>query len=203
MSNPIRIWIAALLVVSAAPLHAQEWIYCPAAPQELERQCRQTADVIRRNQDLLAAVGDQMNNPEIVLAKVDRRPEESLTLYQARVKQQEGVATPGSNRWLPVRGRYFDPDRQIMYVALDRQDYWQYVWEALAPDEDLARRTFLAREQLSRQVKQVRFTGPGGKLDQWQQEMEAARRFRQECCRHMPAQAVPSATDLPLPSSRP
>lgn len=203
MPKPMRMWIFVLLVLPAVPLHAQEWVYCPAAPQELERQCRESAKAIRRNQDLLAVVGDQMRNPEIVLAKVDRRPNESVTLYQARVKQQQGVAAPVSNRWLPVRGRYYDPDRQVMYVALDRQDYWRYVWEALAPDEDLARRTFTAREQLSRQFKQSRFTGPGGKLDQWVQEMEAARRFQQECCRHIPPPTVPSETDPSLQTPRP
>ena len=203
MPNPLRIWIVALLALAAAPLHAQEWVYCPAAPPELERQCRQTTEVLRRNHDLIAAVGDQMRSPDIILAKVDRRPDEPVSLYQTRIKQQQGVAAPVSNRWLPIRGRYYDPDRQVMYVALDRQDYWQYVWEALAPDEDLARRTFMAREQLSRQVKQARFTGAGGKLDQWQQEMETARRFQQECCRHMPASTVPPATDLPLQPPRP
>lgn len=203
MPRPIRIWLAALLLMPAAPLAAQEWIYCPAAPQELERQCRQTAEVMRRNQDLLAAVGEQMHNPEIILAMVQRRPEESVSLYQARVKQQQGVATPVSNRWLPVRGRYYDPDRQIMYVALERQDYWQYVWEALAPQEDLARRTFTAREQLSRQFKQTRFTGPGGQLDLWRQEMETAQRFRQACCRPLPASTEPSAAASPHQQTRP
>jgi hypothetical protein len=203
MLNWIRNGIAVLLIMSAVPLQAQEWIYCPAAPQELERQCRQTEAAIRHDQALLSTVGEQMYDPAIILAKVDRRPDESVTHYQARVKQQQGVATPASNRWLPVRGRYYDPDRQIMFVALDREDYWQYVWEALEPDEDLARRTFTARERLSQRFKQTRFTGPGGKLAQWQQEMESARRFREACCVQppitpSPSEAIPPPT-APLP----
>jgi hypothetical protein len=200
MLNRIRNGIAVLLLLSAAPLAAQEWIYCPAAPQELERQCRQTSDVIQRNQALLATVGEQMRDPDIILARVDRRPDESVPHYLTRVKQQQGVATAASNRWLPVQGRYYDPDHQIMYVALDRNGYWLYVWEALDPDEGLARRTFTARERLSQQFKQTRFTGPGGRLAQWQQEMETARRFRETCCDRAPItpttpEAVAPATE--------
>ena len=197
MSNWFPNGIVLLLLAMAAPLPAQEWIYCPAAPEALERQCRQTEDIIQHDQDLLATVGDQMQDPDIILAKVDRRPDESVTHYQARVKQQQGVATLASNRWLPVRGRYYDPDHQIIYVALDRQGYWQYIWEALEPDEDLARRTFAARERLSQNFKQSRFTGPGGQLAQWQQEMETARRFREACCDRFPASAPDAETAPP------
>ena len=203
MLNRIRNGIAVLLLLAAAPLQAQEWIYCPAAPQELERQCRQTNDVIQRDQALLATVGEQMHDPGIILARVDRRPDESVPHYLARVKQQQGVATAASNRWLPVRGRYYDPDHQTMYVALDRTDYWQYVWEALEPDEALARRTFAARERLSQQFKEARFTGPDGKLAQWQQEIETARRFREACCERgpitPPTPGAVASPPVPLP----
>jgi hypothetical protein len=193
----IRIWMMTLLVSLAVPLNAQEWIYCPAAPEELERQCGQAATTIRDNLERMSAVGEQIRDPNIILAKVDRRPDESVILYKLRVQQQQGVATPGSNRWLPVLGRYFDPDRQIMYVALNRQDYWQYVWEALSPDEDFARRTFSSRERVSQQFKQTRFSGPGGELAQWQQEVENAQRFRQQCC------ATRTATDAAMTPTRP
>ena len=130
MPHWIRIWMITLLVSLAVPLNAQEWIYCPAAPEELGRQCGQAATTIHENLERIATVGDQMRNPDIILAKVDRKPDESLVLYQITCQQQQGVATPATNRWLPVLGRYYDPDRQIMYVALDRQAYWQYIWEA-------------------------------------------------------------------------
>ena len=197
MLSWIRIWIAVMIVASALPVVAQEWIYCPAAPEELERQCRQTETAIHRNENLIATVGDQMRNPEIILARVERRPGESVTLYQARIKQQQGVATSASNRWLPIRGRYFDPSREIMYIALDRQDYWQYIWEALAPDGDLARRTFADRERLSRQFKETRFLGPDGQLMQWQREIDAAQQFRRQCCQTLPAAAAPSGPPSP------
>jgi hypothetical protein len=201
MANRIRNGLIVLLLLSAVPLWAQEWVYCPTAPQTLERQCRQTEAVIRRTQTLLNTVGQQMHDPDIVLARVERGPGESVPHYLSRVKQQQGVAAPASNRWLPVRGRYYDPDRQTMYVALSRQDYWQYVWEALEPDEGLARRTFAAREQLSQRFKQTRFTGPGGKLAQWQQELETARRFREACCDRPPV--APSPPELASPSLAP
>jgi hypothetical protein len=191
----IRIWMMTLLVSLAVPLNAQEWIYCPAAPEELERQCGQTERTIRDNLERISTIGNQMRNPDIILAQVYRKPDESLRLYQTRVEQQRGVATPATNRWLPVLGRYYDPDHQIIYVALDRQAYWQYVWEALSPDEDFARRTFMARERISRQFKQTRFSGPGGKLDQWQQEVENARRFQQQCCQ-MRTTTEPDATPI-------
>jgi len=63
MLSWIRIWIAVMIVASALPVVAQEWIYCPAAPEELERQCRQTETSIQRNENLIATVGDQMRNP--------------------------------------------------------------------------------------------------------------------------------------------
>ena len=195
MPHWIRIWMITLLVSLAVPLNAQEWIYCPAASEELGRQCGQAATTIHENLERIATVGDQMRNPDIILAKVDRKPDESLVLYQTRVKQQQGVATPATNRWLPVLGRYYNPDRQIMYVALDRQAYWQYIWEALAPDENFARRTFMARERNSQQFKQARFSGPGGKLAQWQQEVENARRFQQQCCQ-TPATTNTDATTI-------
>jgi hypothetical protein len=203
MSTHIRLWIVVSAVLWSLPLKAQEWIYCPAAPAELAGQCSQSQLTIRQTQDLMDAVSDQMHSPEIILAKVERRHDESLGQYQARVKQQQGVASPSSNHWLPIRGRYFDPDREIMYVALDRQDYWHYIWEALEPDEDLARRTFTARERNSDQFKQARFTGPGGKLVQWQQEIEAAKKFYQQCCQTVVLPESPTEPELPGNARRP
>ena len=190
-----RIWILALLMVVASPLQAQEWIYCPVAPEELARQCRQNEASIRTNQERLAIIGDQMNNPEIILAKVDRRPEESVLHYRLRVKQQQGVASPESNRWLPILGRYYDPEMQVMYVALDRRDYWRYVWERLAPDEDFARRTFSEREVASQRFKRAYFTGPGGWLAQWQLALDSARLFREQCCRTSSPIELPPLSD--------
>ncbi len=203
MPQWIRIWIVTLWFAAAAPLGAQEWIYCPAAPEELERQCRQAETTLKDNQEQMAVVGEQMLNPDIILAKVDRKPDESVIRYKRRVMQQQGVATPTSNRWLPVRGRYYDPNQQIMYVALDRQAYWEYVWETLAPDEDFARRTFLARERISQQFKQSRFTGPGGMLVQWRQAAEAAARFRQQCCQLLPAADTTMPPAIPGEQGRP
>ena len=203
MPRWILIWMVTLLATLAFPLHAQEWIYCPAAPEELERQCGQAAGTIHDNLEQMSTVGDQMRNPDIILAKVDRKPDESVILYKSRAQQQQGVATPASNRWLPVLGRYYDPDQQVMYVALDRQAYWQYVWEALSPDEDFARRTFISRERISQQFKQTRFSGPEGKLAQWQQEIENARRFRQQCCQTLPATDAAVMPVLPGEQPRP
>lgn len=199
----IQIWMMTLLVTAASPLNAQEWIYCPAAPEERERQCGQAERTIHDNLERISAIGDQIGNSDIILAKVDRKPDESVILYQSRVQLQQGVATPASNRWLPVLGRYYDPDHQIMYVALDRQAYWQYVWEALSPDEDFARRTFISRERLSQQFKQTRFSGPGGKLALWQQEVENAQRFRQQCCQSLPATEAAVTPILPGKPLRP
>ena len=182
-------------------LNAQEWIYCPAAPEELERRCRQSQETIRLNQTRLTAVANQMNDTDIILAKVYRKPDESVIHYKMRVRQQHGVATPETNRWLPVRGRYYDPDRQVMYVALDRQAYWQYIWETLAPDEALARRTFKTRELISRQFKERYFTGPNGKLVEWQQAIGAAERFRQQCCAALPEDTA-TTTPLETPTMR-
>ncbi len=182
MPDWIRIWIIFFLLALASPVDAQEWIYCPAAPEKLEQQCRQAENAIRVNQARVDKVGDQMTDPNVMLVQVHRKPDESVRLYQKRVKLQQGVATPATNQWIPVRGRYYDPDRQVMYVALDRQAYWQYVWEILAPDEALARRTFDRHERLSRQFKQDRYTGPGGKLILWQQAVDNAQRFHRQCC---------------------
>lgn len=208
MPHWIRIWMVTLLVTVALPLNAQEsdpreWIDCPASPEERQRQCRRTDDTIRRNTDLLATVGAQIRDPEIILVRVAREAGESLSHYQKRVRQQRGVATPVSNHWLPVRGRYYDPDRQVMYVALARGSYWHYVWETLAPDEELARRTFLDRERSSRQYKQMRFTGPDGRLAQWEREIEQARRFRTQCCQPLPATEAGEAPRLPGNTPRP
>jgi len=84
-----------------------------------------------------------------------------------------------------------------MYVALDRQDYWQYIWEAVGSDGDLARRTFADRERLSRQFKETRFLGPDGQLMQWQREIDAAQQFRRQCCRTLPAAEAPSGPPSP------
>ena len=66
----IQIWMMTLLVTAAFPLNAQEWIYCPAAPEERERQCRQAERTIHDNLERISAVGDQIGNPDIILAKV-------------------------------------------------------------------------------------------------------------------------------------
>jgi len=194
MPEWIRIWIIFFIVAMASPLDAQEWIYCPAAPDKLEQQCRQTEKIIRVNQDRVDKVGAQMTNPNVMVVKVHRKPGESVLLYQKRVQQQQGVAAPATNQWFPVLGRYYDPDRHIMYVALDRQAYWQYVWETLAPDEELARRTFDRHDRLSRQFKQDRYTGPGGRLDQWQQAIDNAQRFRRQCCQALPTTGATGAS---------
>jgi hypothetical protein len=152
---------------------------------------------MQRNQKLLATVGRQMHDGDILLVRVARAPGESLGLYRERTKQQQGVATAESNRWLPIRGRYYDTERQVVYVALDRRDYWQYVWEKLAPDEALAHRTFQQRERESRRYKETRYTGPGGQLAQWERELESARRFQQACCRMLPEEAADEAPPIP------
>jgi hypothetical protein len=203
MPQWIRIWMVTLLFAAAVPLSAQEWIYCPAAPEELERQCRQAETTIHDYQKRMAVVGEQMQNPDIILAKVDRKPDETVIRYKRRVMQQQGVATPANNRWIPLQGRYYDPNQQVMYVAIDRQSYWQYVWETLAPDENFARRTFLARERISQQFKQARFTGPGGMLVQWRQTIEAAGRFRQQCCQPLPNTDASASSGMPKKQSRP
>ncbi|MGD9330045.1 MAG: hypothetical protein PVJ53_01970 [Desulfobacterales bacterium] len=194
MQSWFRIGMLILMIIAAAPLEAQEWIYCPAAAEELERQCRQSEQTITVNEERMKKVGAQMRDHAIILARVNRKPGETVRHYRSRVKQQQGVATPTTNRWLPVLGRYYDPDRQIMYVALDRRDYWQYVWESLAPDEDFARRTFSARERISQQFKRTYFTNPGGWLPQWQQAMDSARLFQQQCCQ------TPSTTEIAPPA---
>jgi len=187
-------WTAVLFVMLALPLNAQEWIYCPAAPQALARQCQKQEETIQTHQERLTRVADQMRDTNIILARVHRQPDETVIQYKLRVRQQQGVATPETNHWLPVLGRYYDPDHQRMYVALDRQDYWQYIWETLAPNEDLARRTFKDREYISRQFIQRYFTGPGGKLAQWRQTIASAQRFREQCCQKgsaLPAMPAP------------
>ncbi len=203
MPNWMKILIAIFLVAPAVPLKAQEWIYCPANPAERERQCQQAQKAIQTRQTMIATIGDQMHNPDIILARVDRKPDETVLQYKARTKLQQGVATRETNRWIPILGRYFDPDRQIIYVALDRKAYWQYVWEALAPDEAFARRTFNDREAISQQFKLKQFTGPAGQLAQWQHEIESSRLFQQQCCHPLPADDMETVNDRPELSPSP
>ncbi len=180
---------ALILLAAALPVYGQSLVYCPTAPEERSRRCARVEAQIARDQAQISFTDAQLRNPEIILAQVEMRPEESLADYRARIESQQGVATPESNTWLPIQGRYYNPARQRMYVALNRTDYWRYLWEALAFDPELAQADFKRREQLSRDEKIFQLEDPESAINRLQYSLETQLVFQRECCPAPNAQA--------------
>ncbi len=173
---------ALILLAAALPVYGQSLVYCPTVPEERSRRCARVDAQIARDRDRIAIAEDQLRDPEIILAQVEMHPEESLADYRARVESQQGVATPESNTWLPVQGRYYNAAQQRIYVALKRTDYWRYIWEGLAFDPDLAHADFNRREQLSRREKAFQLENPESTINRLQYSLETQLAFQRECC---------------------
>ncbi|MBL0715727.1 MAG: hypothetical protein JJV98_18735 [Desulfosarcina sp.] len=196
-----------ILLVGAGSVPGQDLIYCPTAAEERDRRCARVVKEIAQHQRRIESARDQLRNPDVVLAQVEKPPGESLPDYRARVALQQGVATPQSNSWLPVRGHYYNPDRRQMYVALARDAYWQYIWEGLAFDPALAEATFKRREQRSQREKEFQLTSPDSAVNRERYNLETLAVFRRECCPSadpenpggLPANGEPEAQPLPAP----
>ena len=190
---------ALILLAAAMPVCGQSLIYCPTAPEERSRRCARIDAQITRDQDRIALVEAQLRDPETILAQVEMQPEESLADYRARVESQQGVATPESNTWLPVQGRYYNPARQRIYVALKRSDYWRYIWEGLAFDPELAQADFNRREQLSRREKAFQLEDPESAINRLRYSLETQLAFQRECCPRpdVPAPLPPFGSEQP------
>ena len=188
-----------ILLAAAAPAGGQSLIYCPTAPEERSQRCTRVGNEITRYHQLIESAEAQLRDPEIVLAAVEKNPEEALVDYRARVNLQQGVATPETNSWLPVRGHYYNAAQGRMYVAMLRQDYWHYIWEGLAFDPDLAAATFNRREQGSRTEKAYQLDNPESDINQQRYQLETLMAFERECCPAMD----PENTVLPVAPSLP
>jgi hypothetical protein len=171
-----------LLLATTLPAYGQSLVYCPTAPEERSRRCARVGDQIVQGQKQIEAAEAQLRNPAIILARVEKAPEESLADYRARVRLQKGVATPQSNTWHPVQGHYYNPAQQRMYVAMGREAYWQYLWEGLSFDPELATATFKRRERRSRSEKAFQLENPDSVTNQSRYALETLLAFQRECC---------------------
>jgi hypothetical protein len=171
-----------LLLATTLPVYGQSLVYCPTAPEERSRRCARVDDQIVQGLKQIEAAEALLRNPAIVLARVEKAPEESLADYRARVRLQKGVATPQSNTWYTVQSHFYNPVQQRMYVALGRAAYWQYIWEGLSFDPDLAEATFKRRERRSRQEKAFQLDNPDSVTNQGRYALETLRVFQRECC---------------------
>lgn len=208
--QPIRIGLTAIFVLAAAfSAYGQSSVYCPRAPEERNLRCARVNTEIAQIQPAIESVENQLRNPEIILAHVEKMPSESPTDYRHRVRRQQGVATPQSNTWLPVQGHYYNPAQRQMYVALAREAYWQYLWEGLSFDLELAQAEFKRREQQSWLEKRFQLENPDSAANQQRYRLESLLAFQRECCTvadtpaAMPSTAVEKvpATTSEAPSS--
>ena len=192
-----------ILLAAAVPVGGQSLVYCPTAPEERSRRCARVNDEIKQSRQQIESAATQLQDSEIVLAAVEKHPEEALAEYRARVQGQQGVATPETNSWLPVRGHYYNAAQGQMYVALARRDYWHYIWEGLAFDPDLAAATFKRREQRSQIEKTYQRDNPDSAINQQRYRLETLMAFQRECC----PSAEPGNAALPVtplfPEGRP
>ena len=194
MRRTIPCLIGIILLATVYPVGGQSLVYCPTAPEERTRRCARVSDEIEQSQHQIEFTESQLQDPEIVLAVVEKKPEEALMDYRARVEGRQGVATPETNSWLPVRGHYYNAAQGQMYVALARQDYWHYIWEGLSFDPELAEATFKRREQRSRIEKAYQMDSPDSVINQQRYRLETLLAFKRECC----PEAPPENTELPV-----
>ncbi len=191
-----------ILLATSLPAYGQPLVYCPTAPEERSRRCARVSAQIAQDQEQIASTEALLRDPEIILARVESGPEETLADYRARVERQQGVATPQSNTWLLVRGHYYNPTEQRMYVALARASYWHYIWEGLAFDPELAEADFKRREGDSRREKAFQLENPDSAMNRMRYALETLLAFQRECCAPLDTEAAafPADTDiLPTP----
>jgi hypothetical protein len=174
---------AILLTLMALNAGAQEMIFCPVTAVELTRRCTRTTEEIQALETRIADANRLLQDPNVVLARVERQAGESVASYRLRVAAQEGVPAPKSNAWLPLEGLFFDPESQTCFVAMQRRDYWRYVWESLGEDLGLAQRTFSARERLSLREKAQQQNNAQWGVGRWEADLALLNQFRFQCCR--------------------
>ena len=162
--------------------YGQSKLNCPKAPDERQLRCARVSAEIADSQREIERDEDQLRNPTVILARVEKRPDEPVADYRARVRRQQGVATPRSNTWHPVQGHYYNASQRQMFVALARDAYWHYLWEGLAFDPQLAKATFRQREQLSRSEKSFQLQSPDSAANQRRYRLESLLAFQRECC---------------------
>ena len=188
-----------LLLATAFTAYGQSPVSCPHAPEERRQRCALISDEIAAHQLEIESAENQLRNPAIILARVEKRGDESLADYRNRVRLQQGLATPRSNTWLPLQGHYYNPLQQQMYVALAREAYWHYLWEGLAFDPELAQATFKRREQHSRIEKTFQLQNPDSATNRKRYRLESLLAFQRECC----VAPVSQATTPPAVSAEP
>jgi hypothetical protein len=188
-----------LLLATSVRAYGQSRVACPIAPEERSQRCAHVSEEIATHQRAIESAEHQLRNPAIILARVEKLPDESVADYRNRVRRQQGVATPQSNIWLPVQGHYYNPDQRQMYVALEREAYWHYLWEGLASDPELAEATFKRREQQSRSEKSFQLENPDSAANRQRYRLESLLAFQRECCNAPNPQATsaPSVSDVP------
>jgi hypothetical protein len=188
-----------LLQGTTLTAYGQTQVSCPNAPEERSQRCARVSEEIAMHQREIESSENQLRNPAIILARVEKMPNESLADYRNRVRLQQGVATPQSNTWLPVQGHYYNPIQQQMYVALAREAYWHYLWEGLAFDPGLAEATFKRREQHSRSEKTFQLENPDSAANRKRYRLESLLAFQRACCNATDPQATapPSVSDVP------
>ncbi|MFZ7125985.1 MAG: hypothetical protein ACOWWM_07500 [Desulfobacterales bacterium] len=172
---------------------AQEPV-CPATPAELERRCRVSERSLVQRQKEAAQLEAVMTDPEIVLVKVDRLAGESALEYKARARRNTGVRAPVSGRWLRFVDQYYLADTDTALVAMNRNDYWRYIGEALGFGTPEARTAFQEQEALGHRIRISSFLGPQGRIAGIHQDIGQLERFITSCC-------TPSGEPLPIEDS--
>lgn len=188
-----------LLLATTFTAYGQSQVSCPNAPEERSQRCARISEEIAAHQHEIESAENQLRNPAIILARVEKRGDESLADYRNRVRLQQGLATPRSNTWLTLQGHYYNPLQRQMYVALAREAYWHYLWEGLAFDPELAKATFKRREQDSRIEKTFQLQNPDSAANRKRYRLESLLAFQRECCNvpNPQATAAPSVSDVP------
>jgi hypothetical protein len=204
MRPALVLLIVLLLLPTLPPARGQSLVDCPAAPEELTRRCARVADQIAGYRQQIEDAETLLRDTAIILARAEKTPDESTAQYRARVRRQQGVATPESNTWLPVQGYFYNAVQQRIYVALARDGYWHYIWERLAFDPALARETFKRRARRSRREKTYQLENPDSAINRNRYTLETLRVFERECCASaniapplFPAPSVPARDPRP------
>jgi hypothetical protein len=198
--RPLFAWIATLFLTCllAAPVSAVDPSPCPPEADARLRRCQAEQQERERLRAQIASTEAMVDDPEILLVKVEPEPGEGPLHYRRRVEGQGGVRTLGTGTFLPIRAHYRNPDTGDIYVALARRDFWRYVGEALGFASAEAAQVFRRREELSIREKRDRFLAPSGELDRLRADLRQRTAFAAACCT-----ATSGAEGLPDPGAPP
>ncbi|NLC71778.1 MAG: hypothetical protein GX751_10525 [Desulfuromonadaceae bacterium] len=162
-----------LLLFWIAPGFADQTIYCPQAKDEIEKQCKVANEKFRQIDETIARWSSHLDDPNMILYRINRFPNESKANYLERVKSMQSFYYKGLN--YPVRGRF--TTQEYTYIPLTKEEARNVLGLAFQSRQKVDRQMRYVQENTKTLKTQIR-----NKISRLNQEHQHYTLFRAQCC---------------------